>query len=299
MSTSEVLTLLHQLTSLRNMTVIFTGIYFHEFLTNLDHDWTILRRQKEHRLGARVAQWTYLSCRLLALFYGICISIVAFPGRRNCEVVMKLNVITNFLSMLCSSALLSIRIGAIWRWNRFIVSTLLTILLVTLGLAIYCVVKINSSYDTTIQFCGLDGVHTALPAFVGILLGDCALLALLLVGLQTKWRDVRKLRTWRLLWTQGWVYVLLAIVVEVPSVVLPVLDINPFLNSMFITPEAIILAVGATRLFRSLNSATQGDIVSQQFTVSREAVVPRHNIRLKPLRGRRTGRVPDIAKSRA
>ncbi|VDC07083.1 unnamed protein product [Peniophora sp. CBMAI 1063] len=281
MSTSEVLTLLHQLTSLRNMTVIFTGIYFHEFLTNLDHDWTILRRQKEHRLGARVAQWTYLSCRLLALFYGICISIVAFPGRRNCEVVMKLNVITNFLSMLCSSALLSILVpfGD--------------------GIAIYCVVKINSSYDTTIQFCGLDGVHTALPAFVGILLGDCALLALLLVGLQTKWRDVRKLRTWRLLWTQGWVYVLLAIVVEVPSVVLPVLDINPFLNSMFITPEAIILAVGATRLFRSLNSATQGDIVSQQFTVSREAVVPRHNIRLKPLRGRRTGRVPDIAKSRA
>ncbi|VDB98214.1 unnamed protein product [Peniophora sp. CBMAI 1063] len=46
--------------------------------------------------------------------------------------------------------------------------------------------------------------------------------------------------------------------VEVPVVALLIIDLNPIMNTMFVTPEVTILAVGATRLYRSLNATVQG-----------------------------------------
>ncbi|KZV66288.1 hypothetical protein PENSPDRAFT_655000 [Peniophora sp. CONT] len=78
------------------------------------------------------------------------------------------------------------------------------------------------------------------------------------MGLQINWRDARRYRMWHMLWTQGMIYLMIAALAEVPNVTLLILDINPVLNTILGSPETITLALCATRMFRSLNTAVRG-----------------------------------------
>ncbi|KZV71911.1 hypothetical protein PENSPDRAFT_377296 [Peniophora sp. CONT] len=253
------LTLLHELTALQNMTALFSGIYFHELISHLPFDWRLLVLSNGPRTTtAQIAKWTYFVCRVLLVIFGVCAAIASFPNRPDCHALYKLLSGTGFLGVICSSSLLSIRVGAIWKWDKRVVVLVTLNCLATLACAIYLIVTIDSTYDAEIHNCTLTSVHNDLYPAVAVLIGDCTLLALLLVGLRRNWSGARQFRMWHTLWSQGMLYLFLATLVEVPLVGLLIVNLNPVMNTIFVPPEVIILGVGATRMFRSLNTKGPG-----------------------------------------
>jgi hypothetical protein len=80
---------------------------------------------------------------------------------------------------------------------------------------------------------------------------DLVLLSLMLIGLR-RYGDVGMYGLWRFLHRQGLLWLLLVTVAEIPTTVFIYLNLNDYLNLMFQTPELIMMAVGATRIYRSL-----------------------------------------------
>ncbi|VDC06037.1 unnamed protein product [Peniophora sp. CBMAI 1063] len=260
MAVTGPLTLLHELTALQNMTALFGGIYFHELVAHLSFDWRLIRRHDGRgTTTAHIAKWTYLLCRALLVIFAVCAVTGSFPGHPDCRAVYKLLSASGFIGIICSSSLLGIRVGAIWKWDKRVMALVTANCLGALGCAIFLVIKVDSTYEAQLNNCALTSVHDDLYPSVAVLIGDCTLLALLLVGLRRNWGGAREFRMWHILWTQGLLYLLLATIVEVPLVALLIVNLNPVMNTILIPPEVIILGIGATRMYRSLNRTVRGD----------------------------------------
>ncbi|VDB98218.1 unnamed protein product [Peniophora sp. CBMAI 1063] len=239
--------------------IAFSGLWFHEFVIHLQYDWRLFMQPGAGRpFTSHLGKWTYLACRICPLVFSICLCIFSFPGRPHCQALMKLAIVSGTLGLTCSSALLSIRVAAVWLWDKRVACILAGIDLTVLAFFVYYMVKVDSSYDPMIQSCILNGVLDDLLPSVALLAGDCVVLALLLTGLQRKWRDVRHLRLWNVLWSQGLFYLVIAALVEVPVVVLLFVDLDPGVNAIIIDYEVFLLALCSTRMFRFLNGTLGG-----------------------------------------
>ncbi|VDC06032.1 unnamed protein product [Peniophora sp. CBMAI 1063] len=266
MSASAALSLLHQLTSLQDLTVVFGGIYLHEFSANLSFDWRLVTRIHTRSTLASVAKSVYLACRILMLIYSVCVVVITFPGHPRCHALLKLFTVTGWFSVLCSSLLMSIRVGAVWQWDKRVTIGLTLVWLATFASTIYSMSEIDSSYEAPILSCAFTGVHRGLIPAATLIISDCTILTLLLLGLQKRWKNARQYYTWNLLWTQGLLYLLLAMVLELPTILLA-MDIDSIMNTMMVTPAAIILTIAASRMYRSLHALAQGDsTASDHFT---------------------------------
>ncbi|KZV67429.1 hypothetical protein PENSPDRAFT_51759 [Peniophora sp. CONT] len=181
-------------------------------------------------------------------------------------VLIKFLGTSGLLGLVCASNLLSIRVAAVWSWDKRIIGILVTIAMIILAFGVYFMVELTSAYDPTLQSCNMSEVHNDLLPASAVFAGDCIVLALLLTGLQRNWREARQVknRMWHILWTQGLLYLFTAAVVEVPVVVLLIMNINSIMNTMMITPVVIFLSMCATRMYRFLNKTVQGQ--SEMFT---------------------------------
>lgn len=92
-------------------------------------------------------------------------------------------------------------------------------LLAQLALLIHSVIIATASWETEMQGCVLkDSVHASLPLLSATFAADTVLLALMLVGLVRR-REARKFGMWRFLVKQGLVWLAVAAVAELPTVV--------------------------------------------------------------------------------
>ncbi|VDB98212.1 unnamed protein product [Peniophora sp. CBMAI 1063] len=82
---------------------------------------------------------------------------------------------------------------------------------------------------------------------------------LLLVGLRVHWREAREHRLWNDLWNQGLLYLLAAALIDIPVVVLVILDVDPIATALSLQLLIIIMPVCTTRMFRFLNKAVRGE----------------------------------------
>ncbi|VDB98203.1 unnamed protein product [Peniophora sp. CBMAI 1063] len=291
-----------QLATLQNTSLICAGLWFQEFITHLRYDWGLLTRQTKgpRPLKARVALWAYLGCRILCLIQCVCVAIISFPGVSDCHVLIKVLTASGFFAVICASTLLSLRVAAVWSWDRRVVTLLITVTLVTLATSMYLMVKIDASFDPVIQSCALNGsIDDALAPSVAVLAGDCIILALLLIGLRAKWSEARQFKLWQVLWSQGLIYLLVAALFEIPFVALLASNINPLLDAMLVAPEAVILAICATRMFRSLNTRVGGQSEeSEMFTNGilhgRVYASWPNEVQLYPIRAGRAERQPEL-----
>ncbi|VDB94443.1 unnamed protein product [Peniophora sp. CBMAI 1063] len=291
-SLDTVVTLLREITALQNLGFLFTGIYWHEFVLHGHFDWKLLNRSEKDRApAARIAKWSYLLCRLLLIVYSAGITVLSSREQVECHFLLKLLTSTGFLGVICSSLLLSIRVAAVWAWNKGILALLGTILCAMLGSAIFFTVKADSTYSSDLEICALSGVHNDYYPSIITTCGDGTILIFLLLGLQRNWRDAKTYRMWNVLWSQGLIYLVLAVAVDVPLVVLLSLNLNAIINSIVVIPQIIILGIGATRMFRSLNTAVRGEAEDpEHFTngTSHAMRVPRTltqgDVQLKELR---------------
>ncbi|KZV60097.1 hypothetical protein PENSPDRAFT_694569 [Peniophora sp. CONT] len=237
-------TLLHQLIALQSTTLISAGLFFHEFVAHLQYDWELFKRPEGGRpIMARLAKWSYLACRTLTALYSVCIHAFTFPEQPNCH---------------CELANIALVNAAVWAWDKRIISLLALNVLAFISCTLYDIVVVKWSYDSAIHYCALKGVHMGLAPSMALFVGDCVTLALLLVGL-VHWRDARQFRMWQILWAQGIIYLVIAALIEIPSVVLLIKNIDPTLDAIFFTPEVVFLPVCATRMFRFLNMAVRSE----------------------------------------
>jgi len=81
------------------------------------------------------------------------------------------------------------------------------------------------------------------------------LLALMLSGLR-RYGEAGMFGLWRFLYNQGLFWLALVTIAEIPPTVFIILNLNDYLNLMFQVPELIMMAVGASRIYRCLADYT-------------------------------------------
>ncbi|KAH9985803.1 hypothetical protein BJV74DRAFT_550991 [Russula compacta] len=226
---------------------VLGGIYIWEFFSNLGFEYSVIT-------GKRKFTWTfplYLGCRWCPLF-AIIFEFIGFDVSR--EIDCQAWVITTFmfayLSFVFASALIVLRVVALWDRNRIVVTIASTTWLANAIACIYCAATSSAVWSG--EFCtAVRTEHSKIGVF-STFVSDLVLLVLMLAGLH-RWKDAREgFGIWWFLRTQGLVWVLLVTLAEVPPTVFIILDLNDPLNLMFQALALIIMSVGASRIYRGL-----------------------------------------------
>ncbi|KAI0318567.1 hypothetical protein OF83DRAFT_1291575 [Amylostereum chailletii] len=224
------------------------GVYFWEFASNLGFDYKLIRKQRK----LFWTPWVYIACRCFGV--GCVASIIAgfdIGHQINCRAWLINVYFFSYATLWFSSALIGIRVIAIWNRSVPIMILVGAMMLGFAGTFLHGLIATRGQWDPTSNACLVLKSEDNLPNTTGGLVVDVGLLLIMLVGLLRR-REARKFGLWQILWTQGLIWLVLATAAEVPSVVFIALNLNPPMNIMFLTPQTIILLIGSTRMYRGL-----------------------------------------------
>jgi len=179
----------------------------------------------------------------------------------NCQLWVTFEVFFAYLAFAASSLLIVLRIIAIWNRKRIILVIAMGVWMTDISLLIYGVVRLRSTWSPELNTCALLNLETTKPTVIGSLTTDIALLFIMLIGLiRMRLKTGTVFGLAHILWKQGLIWLLLAIVAEVPTSTLMILNLNVSLNLMPQTPTMIIVTIAATRIYRSLISFGPSEI---------------------------------------
>ncbi|VDB95650.1 unnamed protein product [Peniophora sp. CBMAI 1063] len=233
------------------------GLYMWEFLTHISFDWKLATRPTKSR-SSWWARGAYLSARILLVATFIDIFVGLDAGHKiHCMVQNTLLYALPALAAQSATVLIATRVIAIWDCRPSLVLVSVVGLLAQLSFVVYTLTKVTAVWDPEDDTCMVVATQVAAPISTALLSVDLCLLGLMIVGLLRR-RDARHFSLWRVLWGQGWLWLTVATLSGVPPVVFLYLNLNPFMNVMFLTPQLLISVVGATRLYRSLANFTHG-----------------------------------------
>ncbi|VDB84774.1 unnamed protein product [Peniophora sp. CBMAI 1063] len=222
------------------------GLYFWEMVVNLDYDWRLITKPRPGRsIYTMVA---YLLCRWLCLAAVISI-LIGFDVTTeiDCRGWLISVYILGFVAFEMASALIAIRVVAIWQRSKPIIAAVSAALLTQ-----FCLI-VQTGSGTSTGACTFTDTQSTRKFYTATLCIDTFLLILMLAGL-LRIRDARKHGLWKFLWLQGFSWVVLVMLVEIPSVTFLWLNLNQAMNVMFNPPELIALVISATRMYRSLTN---------------------------------------------
>ncbi|KAI0311761.1 hypothetical protein OF83DRAFT_722419 [Amylostereum chailletii] len=171
----------------------------------------------------------------------------------NCTLWLAFCYIFSYIAQWLSSALIGIRIIAIWDGSVFVNTFVALMMLGLAGTFLHVIVLAKGDWDFTKPACSILESADNLPNTAGALIVDAVFLFVMLVGLLRR-REARLFGLWPLLWKQGIIWLFLAIIAEVPAVTFVALNFNTPMNMMFLAPQVVILLIGATRMYRSLTN---------------------------------------------
>ncbi|KAI0062695.1 hypothetical protein BV25DRAFT_1899739 [Artomyces pyxidatus] len=246
----------------------FGGIYIWEFCTNIAFDWSIVSGKRPYRWTF----WLYLGCRLSGL-----LALTIFAGfdassKINCQVrhPFPLPAVSDnsrslqawvvfafslaYLAFSCASALVVLRITAIWERKCSVVALAVAVWLTNAGFIIRSVVVLRGTWNEEGRFCEVLHTSRSKDNILVTAATDIVLLVLMLFGL-LRWRKASNGLVggiWRLLYTQGIWWIAVVAIAEIPPSVFILLNLNDPFNLMFQVPGLIIMAIGAARIYRRL-----------------------------------------------
>ncbi|KAF8273282.1 hypothetical protein EI94DRAFT_1297673 [Lactarius quietus] len=189
---------------------VLGGVYIWEFVSNLDFEYSILT-------GKRKLTWTsplYLGCRWSSLS----LVIVQFIGldtsyEINCQGVVFLTFTFAYLSLMFASALISLRVIALWEHNKIIVAVTLASWLANIAIYVYSTVT-SRGYRTGSECAIQDTYHSRISIF-STLASDFLLLTLMIIGL-LRWKEaLQSGGIFQLMYAQGLAWVLVVVLGEV------------------------------------------------------------------------------------
>ncbi|KAI0256380.1 hypothetical protein BJV78DRAFT_1151128 [Lactifluus subvellereus] len=167
-----------------------------------------------------------------------------------------------YLAFVFASALIVLRIVAIWERNLVISAIAVAAWLMNIAFYIRSVVRAESVWSSESNSCLVLYSERSFTNVIVTLVEDSVLLVLMLSGLR-RYRESGKVGIWGLLYRQGLLWIVLVTVAEIPSAGTSLLRFacganisfpmqTDYFNLMFQTPELIMMAVGASRIYRGL-----------------------------------------------
>jgi len=239
--------------------LIMSGIYIWEFITTLDFEWSVIRRHRSYRWTI----WIYSISRLSGLAVIILI-LIDFYGTSpiNCQVWVTSGWAFSALGGYgLSSILIMLRIFAIWDKSKVIMAISIAIWVINFGFQLAGIVKIRAVWVPAARSCTITNVEICRNFYINLLVTDVILLSIMLAGLLRLRRGTGSFYLSQLLWKQGVIWLAIATAAELPQVLLLFLNVNDFLNLLFLVPSMVAIIIAATRMYRSLiQSASPTDI---------------------------------------
>jgi len=172
--------------------------------------------------------------------------------RINCQAWVTLQITNGCLSSTSATLLIAFRIIAIWNRNKIITAIVTTLCLTNIAVSILGVSRLRSDWDAASQQCAVLNTDSIKPQIVVHAIIDIVLLLIALVGLLRLRRDGGgKIGVGLFLWKQGILWLLIALLAEVPPAVLIILNLNDPFNLMFQLPSVIALSIAAARTYRT------------------------------------------------
>ncbi|KAF8504747.1 hypothetical protein F5888DRAFT_780649 [Russula emetica] len=225
------------------------GLYFWEFVTTLDFEWSVIQRHRPFRWTI----WIYTTTRISTLI-AVILSLVGVnvTGRYNCEVETVFQLISGYLAIASASLLIVLRILAIWNKKKIIIAIAAGAWGINVIFEIQSIVRIRAIWvpGTT---CLVPNLHISELNILVTLATDIILLLIMFFGLlRLGFHERGAFGLGRLLWKQGVIWLLVATIAEVLPPVFLCLNLNDPFNFMFLPPSMITLSIAATRIYRSL-----------------------------------------------
>ncbi|KAH9159685.1 hypothetical protein EDB89DRAFT_1083588 [Lactarius sanguifluus] len=216
------------------------GVLIWEFLVNLGFDYSFFTGKRKFRSSFLL----YLGARWFPLF-AVAGILVGFDSanRIDCQTF-------SHLSFAFASALIVLRIAAIWGLNKIAISIASAAWLANTGSQIRSIAVVHATWSGSI--CDITNTHETKTNILVTFITDLVLLALMLTGL-LRWKNTHQRGdVWWILYTQGLAWMIIVVVAEVPATVFILLNRNDPMNLMFQVPALIIMAIGASRVYRGL-----------------------------------------------
>jgi len=263
-----------------------TGLYFWEFVTTLDYEWSVIRGRRSYR-------WTIViySITRVATLLAIILSIFALDTttRYNCQARITSEFLFGYLAFSADAFLIVLRIIAIWEKNKLVTAIATGVWAINLGFQLHSFVQLRASPVPGLSICVVRHTDNINFNSIPILISDIALLLIMLIGLlRMGFHESGMSGFGRLIWRQGLIWLFLATIAEVPPVVFMSLNLNDPLNYVFNFPALITMSIAATRIYRSLadfnSSSTNIAIVPPDpiaFATPRTNRVPAQTITLE------------------
>ncbi|KAN0125627.1 hypothetical protein V8E52_000834 [Russula decolorans] len=211
---------LHDNLALSKIWHAMAGLYFWEFVTNLDYEWSVIRRHRPFRWTI----WIYSTTRIFTLI-AVILSLVGVDDtvQYNCEVKTVFLLFFGYLAIASASLLIVLRILAIWNKKKIIIA-------IAAG-----------AWGISVIF-QIQSVAT-----------DVILLLIMFFGLlRLGFHERGVFGLGRLLWKQGVIWVLVATIAEVIPAVFLCVNLNYPINYMFLPPSMVSISIAATRIHRCL-----------------------------------------------
>ncbi|KAH9979052.1 hypothetical protein BGW80DRAFT_1455730 [Lactifluus volemus] len=226
---------------------VLGGIYIWELLYNIDFEFSVVTRKRKFIRTFPL----YLGCRWCPLF-AIVFEILAFDtnNKIDCQAWVVAAFMFAYLSFAFSSALIILRIVALWERNKVTTTLASTCWLATFVSYIYSVATARAIWNG--NFCMVVNLeHTKIAIFTTFV-SDLILLLLMVIGL-LRWENVRQRGgVLSSMCTQGLAWIALLTVGEVPPTVFMILNLNDPLNLIFQVLALVIMAIGASHIYRRL-----------------------------------------------
>ncbi|KAI0045190.1 hypothetical protein FA95DRAFT_1607933 [Auriscalpium vulgare] len=228
---------------------LFIGIFIWDLASTLDFEWNVLT-------GPRPFKWTvwlHSSSRFFGLVSAIMVLLsVDATAKMDCKAWDITEWFISTLPPLLAVILIIIRIIAIWEKNKFVIAFGVSATLVNVALAIQNMTTANAVWDTDARICSVIDPLLRRNFVFSMCATDIILLGLMISGLR-RWELTGETRgIFRLIYTQGFVWIVVVTLAEVPPTVMLFLNIDDAWNMTFTVSACFFPVIGATRLYRSL-----------------------------------------------
>ncbi|KAI9436252.1 hypothetical protein H4582DRAFT_464412 [Lactarius indigo] len=226
---------------------VLAGIIIWELVVNMGFEYSVLTGKRKFRSSFLI----YLGARWFPLFSTISIlAVVDSANPINCKAFVISDFLFSYLSLISASALIVLRIAAIWRLNKIAISISSIAWLVHAGFLTYSVVVLRATWvEGVCEITNTSETRTNIPV---TFVTDLVLLGLMLIGLLRRENAHQRGGIWLLLYTQGLVWMIIVVVAEALVTVFVLLNLNDPMNLMFQDPALITTTICASRMYRGL-----------------------------------------------
>jgi len=248
-------TITHEITALVKLLHVVDGIYLWEFICNLGFEWGLA-------WGRRQWRWTitfYILTRLATLS-DVMTELVGLnlTEEYNCKLWTHFVLFFRYSAISFSLILYALRGIAIWQRSIPVIVFSTVVILGNVGLWLRRLIQANAIWEPALETCTLVNTHPALLTNSLLLGTEVLFLALLAVGI---YRHNSGPRALKVMYREGLLWLVAAILVEIVPVVFLALNLNDVMNIMFIGPSVLCTSIGSTRMYRTLSDRQSGNIL--------------------------------------